>query len=425
MTDTGLPTAGPNQRQDRTPDWIAAIDPVELEAELTRDPYPLYARLRRDDPMAWIPSMRMWMATSWNLVREIAFDAKSFHGASDPAHMRLFGDGNVLSAEGPGHAELRSFIDPNLRRHRVPVYIDDLVRPIARNYLAGLGSKDSVDIVTEYFEPLSVRSLGDYLGFTAVESSTLQRWFHGLGAALVNKGLDEDGNFLAPEAQAHADIIKAEIRDVVIPICERVARHPDNSGLSHWLHDRMPEGTVRTVEQILPTLYVILLGGMQEPGHGAGNTLYGLFTRPDQFARVKSDYTLLDAAIHEGLRWISPIGIFTRRVAKETEVGGVRLLEGEIVAGSLASANHDEIQFQNGAEFDLDRVGKPHIAFNVGAHACAGRYFGAAVERIALEELLSAYPNIAPHPEKHARLSGWFFRAVVNLPVQLEGRRGW
>ncbi|KKC26650.1 cytochrome P450 [Sphingomonas sp. SRS2] len=400
-----------------TPKWLSEIDPVEFERALTDDPYPYWARLREEAPVAWVPSMQMWMVTRWREVRAVAMDRKSFHGACDPAHMRLFGENNVLSAEGAVHAEIRSFVDPHLRKNKVSTYVDDLVRPTARRLLESLKSRRKADIVAEYLEPVSVRALGDYLGLRDVPSAQLMRWFHGLGTALVNKGMDEHGNFLAPEAQQHADVIKAEIRATVDPILDRVRRTPDDSGLSHWVNEATPPGQPRSNDFIYPTLFVTILGGMQEPGHGAANTLLGLFSRPDQFEEVRADWSLIELANHEGYRWISPIGVFTRRVMKDTEVGGVLIPEGAIVAGSMASANRDPEQFPDGDVYDLRRPPKSHIAFNMGAHSCAGRYFGSAVQRIALEELFAAFPGLAQDKDADPTVSGWFFRATVGLPV--------
>jgi aromatic O-demethylase, cytochrome P450 subunit len=83
--------------------------------------------------------------------------------------------------------------------------------------------------------------------------------------------------------------------------------HSRTSALSHWLHDGMPQGQVRSREYIVPTLLTILLGGMQEPGHACGSTMLGLFTQPAQLCRVVEDKRLIPKAVQEGLRWLSPI----------------------------------------------------------------------------------------------------------------------
>ena len=88
---------------------------------------------------------------------------------------------------------------------------------------------------------------------------------------------------------------------------------------------------------------MILLGGMQEPGHGAGSVLYALLSHPDALAEVVGDLDeLLPAAIDEGMRWIAPIGTQGRRTTRALELGGVELPADAPVAAVIASANRDE-----------------------------------------------------------------------------------
>lgn len=70
-----------------------------------------------------------------------------------------------------------------------------------------------------------------------------------------------------PRGIRRADAAKEEIRSIVDPLLDNWIVNPDDSAISHWLHDGMPEGQTRDREYIYPTLYVYLLGAMQEPGH--------------------------------------------------------------------------------------------------------------------------------------------------------------
>ncbi|GAB3306217.1 cytochrome P450 [Epidermidibacterium keratini] len=397
-----------------TPGWLANLSGEELERQLTDDPYPLYERMRAEAPVVWLPQMQAWFVTRYDDVRAVAFDSEHFHGAADPAQIETFGAGNVLTAEGDFHTEQRAFIDPQLRKRKVPTYIEPLVRPTVDKLIEGLKSKNSADIVAEYFEPVSVRALGDLLGLESVDSATLQRWFRVLGEALVSKGVDDDGNLTNTEAFERANVVKEEIRGVVLPIIERVTAEPDESSLSHWVHDGTD--TPRSGEELWPTLYVFLLGAMQEPGHAAGNTLHGLFSRPDQLAELRADRSLLPKAIDEGLRWIAPIGAYARVAVAPQTVGGEQVATDEIVFGSMGSANRDESRWPDPDTFDIHRPPQVHMAFSGGVHTCAGSHFGKAVEEIALGALLDAFPDIAPDGDATTR--GWFFRAVQSLPVR-------
>ena len=83
----------------------------------------------------------------------------------------------------------------------------------------------------------------------------------------------------------------------------------------------------------------------------------------------------------------------------------------------MSSANRDSTRFPDGDVFDMQRPAQAHIAFNMGAHSCAGRHFGSAVQRIAMEELFNAFPSLAQDKTAKPTVSGWFFRATVSLPV--------
>lgn len=394
------------------------LDEITIE-QLENDPYPIFARLRREASIAWIPVLGSWIVSNWKYCRQIAIDSEHFGGGTDPALEHVFGQPCVLSVDGEVHAELRSMMDPHLRPRAISHYIDQLVRPVAQRHLAEIRDRGSAELMAEYFEPISVRAVGDLLGLQQIGSDTLRRWFHDLSSGFVNKALDAEGNFLNPAGFAASDAARTEIEAVVNPMLDRLEKEPDDSSLSHWLHDGMPEGQVRSREYIIPNLLVILLGGMQEPGHAGGSTLLGLFSRPDLLRRVIEDQSLIIKAVHEGMRWLSPIWTtMGRRPKHDFELGGVTLPAGQNVLLAYGSANRDEAQFEQADIFDLDRPSRAHLAFGTGKHVCAGSFFSPQVVRIALEELLGALPSIQLDPEHEVVVWGWFFRGPREIHVR-------
>jgi cytochrome P450 len=387
------------------------LDDISVEL-LENDPYPVFERLRREAPIAWIPALQAYVGSTWKECWEIASDFTNFGGTTDPANEHVFGQPNILSVDGDVHAGLRAMIDPQLRPRAVRAYIEDLVRPIVRRYLSQLPDSGSVELMSTYFEPISVRSLGDLLGFKDVESDTLRHWFHDLSTGFANKALH-------PEGFAVSDAVTVEIKAVVDEKLERLAREPDDSSLSHWLHDGMPEGQTRSPDYIYPTLFVILLGGQQEPGHGAGSTLLGLLSQPEQLRRVAADRTLVPKAVNEGLRWCSPIWTtLGRSPFQDVERAGVKIPAGGHILLAYGSANRDETEFERADMFDIDRPQHPHMAFGTGKHACAGSSFAPNVIRIALEELLEAHPTMELDRDKESPQWGWIFRGPKALHVR-------
>jgi len=339
--------------------WLEEISVDQLE----NDPYPVFERLRREAPIAWVPSVQANIASTWQECWEIASDFDNFGGTTDPANEHVFGQPNILSVDGDLHAGLRAMIDPQLRPRAVRSYIEDLVRPIVRKHVAVLPETGPAELMAQYFEPISVRALGDLLGFKEIDSGTLRHWFHDLSTGFANKALH-------PEGFAVSDAVSAEIRAVVDPKLARLSREPDDSSLSHWLHDGMPEGQTRPPEYIYPTLFVILLGGQQEPGHGAGSTLLGLLSNPDQLRRVGQDRSLIPRAINEGLRWCAPIWTtLGRSPYRDVERAGAKIAAGSHILLAYGSANRDETEFERPDVFDMDRAQHPHMAFGTGKHA--------------------------------------------------------
>lgn len=380
-------------------------------AELEDDPYPIYARLRAEEPVAWVPAVGMWLATTWDEAVRVTSEPESFAADMPGSPIdRSFGSPTILTCDGDPHRELRRAVDPKFRPHEVEEYIDGLVRPIVDARLEALGG-GVAELMGELFEPVSVLSLAAVLGLGELDAPTLRRWFAALADGATNFEAD-------PEKQAHSDAACTEIDERLAPLINRLEREPDDSTISHMLHAGMPGGETRPREAIMPSLKVILLGGMQEPGHGAGSVLYALLAHPQALREVQEDLDgLLPAAIDEGMRWIAPIGTQGRRTTREVELGGVELAADAPVAAVISSANRDERRFADPDAFDLHRERKRLATFGFGRHFCSGHAFARAQERIALRRLLERFPAIELAAEPP--FSGWEFRAPRELRVHL------
>ena len=382
--------------------------------DLEDDPYPLYARMRREAPVAFVPAVNIWLVTRWADVEHVAKSPELFtaHVKSSPIE-RTFGKPTILTTDGPVHKELRAGIDPKYKPKAVATYIEPLVRPIADEYLDALLAKGGGDLMAEYFEPISTLSLARSFGFEGIDMPTLRRWFYGLAQGAINFEND-------PERQKIGDAVSAEISEAADLIFDRLERTPDQSALSHMLHDGMPAGKTRPRALLLPTVKVTLLGGMQEPGHGAGSVLVGLLGNPDQMTDVQRDMDLLlPKAVDEGLRWVAPIGTQTRETTRAVEMGGVTIPAGAAVGALVSSASRDEARFTDPDLFNIHRNEGPHAAFGFGPHFCSGRWFARDQMIVAVKVLLERTKEIALVPDLLPQFRGWEFRAPTSLQVSL------
>ena len=383
-------------------------------AELEDDPYPIYAKLRAGSPIAWVPAVNLWLATSAAAVDLVTTRTDLFSAVVDGSPLDLsFGGPTILTLDGEPHLDLRKSLDTKYRPRVVAEYIDELVQPIADEYLASIASRPQrqAELVAEYFEPISVLSLGAVLGLGHLSADTLREWFHGLAMGAINFERD-------PAKQAINDATARLIDTELRPYMEKLRWEPNGSTIAHMLTSGRPEGEPRTVDEVLPSLKVIILGGMQEPGHGASSCLFGLLSDSEQWELVKAEPHRWDDAVHEGLRWVAPIGTQTRQAIQDVEFEGTIIPQGAAVGAVVASACHDESLFEDPGRFDIRRERRPNAAFGLGPHFCAGHAFARGQERIALRTLAEALPDLQLDPDYPVTMRGWEFRAPEALHVR-------
>jgi cytochrome P450 len=116
------------------------------------------------------------------------------------------------------------------------------------------------------------------------------------------------------------------------------------------------------------------------------------------------------------MRWISPVGTATRQVVADTELSGVRLPAGAMVAGVLSSANRDEQRWTEPDAFQLDRAEGASLAFSHGPHVCLGAWLGRQTMRVAVQTLWDRWGHIELVDEPS--ITGFEFRGPEQLIVQ-------
>jgi cytochrome P450 len=381
---------------------------------LYNDPYPIYARLRREEPVAYFEGTHEYFVTRFDDCRTVGSTDRIFgpSGSADRPEARVMGMPNVLTMSGEEHACLREGIDFNLSQERVRTYVERLTRPVVQRFIDGIKAKGEANLTTELFEPISVRCIGDVIGLTETSNDNLVEWFYAMALGLQNVAND-----LAVWDRLDAALADID-RQLGVLYDEALAR-PNNTLMSHVMFGGMPEGKARSLREISPTMRVIILGGLQEPGHAAANACAGLLSNPEQasvMAESPDEHAM--RAFDEGLRWIAPIGV-TPRVSKEDfEIAGTVIPAGSSVAIVMGSANRDETRFENADQFDMFRKKKQHVTFGFRPHFCSGHYLSRAMGEIALQEAFKQLPNLRLDPDQEVKAKGWRFRGVNVLPAK-------
>jgi cytochrome P450 len=387
---------------------------AEISVEqLESDPYPIYKQLRAEEPVCFVDSVGLWLVTRWDDVQHVDKSPDVFSGETEPSTLRRTFGPNLLASEGAYHSRIRGIIYPWFRVGAIGDYPDNVIAPIANELVDDFAERGSCDLVSEFAEPLSARVLKRALGLGFVEEETLRRWFVELATGAANFEGD-------PEKQAIADAASAEVNETLAPVVERLEREPDDTLLSSMVHTEV-EGERLTREEIQSNLKVMIVGGLQATTDLIALSMWAILSHPDQLEVVRGDEKLVDRAIEEAARWHAPVGTSTRQTTRDTELGGVKLEQGALVAAVLASANHDERNWTEPERYDVHRKEGSHLAFATGPHLCIGARLGRYEARTGIRMLLEQLPGLRLDPERPVEVRGWEFRSPQSLDVVFEG----
>jgi cytochrome P450 len=398
-------TAAIAERRGEGPSDDGAIGLDELEL----NPYPTYQRLR-DEGVVWVEAVDRWVVTRWEDVDAVERNTEDFTARErDSLQTRVMGR-TMLRSDGGEHRRLRRAVQGPLSPHAVEGHWLPLFRRFADDLLDGFAERGGGELMADFASPFAARCLGALLGLTDASDAELQRWSQALMDGCANYGDD-------PEVWERCDRAVAEIDAATDAAIARVREQPDESAISAMVHAD-GDGRPLVVDEIRANTELIIGGGLNEPRDGLAVAIWALLTHPDQLALALADESWWPRATEEALRWISPLALFPREVARPIVLGGTRLEPGARLALSMAAANRDERHWERPDEFDLTRAKQRNVAFGVGHHFCLGVWMARhQIGGAALPALFRRLPGLRFDLDDPPVIRGWVFRGPVRLPT--------
>ncbi|WP_435084312.1 cytochrome P450 [Gordonia hongkongensis] len=378
--------------------------------ELENDPYPIYQRLQAESPVAYAPDSHLVLLTTWALCEAAGRDDEHLHGPVEP-FKTAYGAPNILSLEGEGHAELRGAVNPPLRGKAVNSRRETLFREVARRRVEDIRGLGRADLAVDLLEPISLEVIGVMLGMDDLDMETRKKWFNSLGAYLVNRGRDAGVAELG-------EAVKREVRAYLEKRRASLSEESDGTVLWHLFHHGCPPGELRSIDHVIGSVNVLIVGGFQEPGHGIAATLLGVLPNEDYRNRLVEDPEKWGPiAFEEAMRWLPPFSVVERDVLKDMEIGGVLIPAGMSVGLVMGAANRDPARWERPEEYDLDRPQQNHMAFGFGRHTCVGHFTARGLSQVVLEETFRGLPGVRLDPDKEPWVHGWRTRGPKSLPA--------
>jgi cytochrome P450 len=392
-----------------------AFDPYD-EA-IRRDPYPLFARARREHP-AWrhegLPVVSVFRHAD---CQAILRDPQAWSNCFPPPPGFTEDDlpRSMLVVDPPEHTRLRGLVSQAFTPKRVR-QLAPRIEAIAEELLDEALARGEVDFVEALTYPLPVIVIAEMIGVPPEDRAQFKAWSDALVAPLGSV-------FFAPptpEMIAEQRRIRGDLEAYFVRLVEERRRNPADDLLTALVQAEL-EGSRLSFAELLAMLILLLVAGNETTTNLIGNTVLELLAHPDALAAVRADPTLVPGVIDEVLRFASPVQMDPRRATRDTELDGVPVAAGEFVLCWLGSANRDEAVFERPEVFDIRRERRNHLAFGFGPHYCLGASLATLEAEVALRVLLARTrrfyrPDDAPLP-LHPSI---VFRGVTRLPLVLE-----
>lgn len=388
--------------------------------ELADDPYPAYAKLRAECPVAHSEAWGgFWAVANYRDVVRVALDDDTFCSGQGVA-LPAIGQARPLlpiESDAPAFTRYRRLLNPLFSPAAIRRF-EPQIREIVTDLIDSFIERGHVDFVTELAQPLPARITLRMLG---LDEGAWTDFLHRIHVGVHDAAHDLDRSV-------------EELMGVYIALGAALEeRHergvPGDDVISHLAYAE-PEGGKLTEEEVLDICMLIMFGGLDTTASAIGHALYYLGRNPDRREWLRQNPDQIPVAIEEFLRFESPVQGLRRTVTCETELNNQRLCPGEKVWVLWASANRDPSEFDHPDEMDLERSPNRHVAFGVGKHRCLGSNLARAMMRISLEEVLERVPDYSIGPD--SELSRFADSSVVygltGLPAQFTPcprRPGW
>ena len=402
-----------------TIDWHPE-DPATLA-----DPYPVFARMRDEDPCFWSPRLKSWVLTRYDDVKAVCLDKERlssdrlrpfFASLPSPEAERIGQIIRYLSQwmvfkDPPDHTRLRRLTSRVFHAKSMQA-MRPQVEALAAWLMDGMDARTEFDFITDFAGPLPCLVI---MGLLGVEYSELAR---------VKRMSDDMALFIgssrtSPEKYDTAEAATHEMAGFFRELIEDRRRTPRADLLSELVHLRDDEGDRLTEDELVATCILLLFAGHETTTNHIANGLLALMRFPDQMERLRADPTLANDAVEELLRYDGPSGAQVRIVSQTHALHGKTLAAGQRVFIMLNAANRDPRAYPDPDRLDLERDGPPHLSFGFGIHICLGFPLARTEGQVAFPALLQRYRSIEPMTTSPAWINSLVFRGMTSLPVRV------
>ena len=364
-------------------------DPYDFEID--SDPYPVWKRLRDEQPLYYNDRYDFYALSRFEDVDRCSLDWETYISSKGTVLELIksgmeIPPGSIIFEDPPAHHLHRRL----LARVFTPRNINALepkVREFCARSLDPLIGAGRFDFIEDLGRQMPMRTIGMLLGIPEQDQEAIRDRIDD-GLRLTESSMPDF------EARYDESISQGSVFEEYI---EWRASHPSDDLMTELLQAEFEDetGTMRRLSrpEVLGYVNLLAAAGNETTARLIGWTGKVLAEHPDQRAELAAQPDLVPNAIEELLRYESPSPVQARYVTRDVEHHGRVVPEGSALLLLTASANRDERRFPDADRFDIHRTIDRQLAFGYGIHFCLGSALARLEGRIALEEVLKRFPS--------------------------------
>jgi cytochrome P450 PksS len=390
--------------------------------------YPLFKRMRSEDPVHYCQSAGYWILTRYRDVEAALHDERLSSdraglyinqlGSLDVKEIQNFlalTSNMMIDKDPPEHTRLRKLAKQGFTTRAIESW-RSIIENTTDRLLDRVQNHGGMDVVSDLSVPLPGFILPEIFGVPETDRANLLEWAMDIakifGAA---GGSTIDIEELARKANKAATQVSALIRQLV----EQRRRQPTTDLISLLTVAYQEQGF--NFEELPSVCIQIINAGLLTTTDQIANGVNALLSHPDQLQKLKKNPSLIDSAVEEILRFDTSVPFFFRIAQQDLTIGGKEIAAGSLIALGLGAANHDPEKFESPEVFDITRTPNEHLGFSSGIHFCLGAVLARMELTICLTTLLRRLPNLCFDPDKQAiptKHSILIMKGFDSLPVK-------
>jgi cytochrome P450 len=404
---------------------MAGVDLCDADLFLRGVPHDTFARLRREAPVSWCEETEgpgFWSVVRYGDVQTVNREWESFssaEGVSIPDwtdEARAGSQMMMLHMDPTRHTRYRLLVNKGFTPRMINRLRESLVLR-AKTIVDDVVERGECDFVVDIAAELPTQAIADIMGVPMEDRHRLRDWANHLTGS-------EDPEFHSSDD--HTATARAEMWTYANDLADEKRRNPEDDIISVLVNAEIEwEGEKHQLSEVEFDVFFMLLAvaGTETTRNVIGLGMEALFERPALWQQLVADPALLDTAVDEMIRWVTPVMYFRRTATRDRELGGQQISAGDKVAIWYSSANRDEDAFVDASTFDIRRSPNEHVTFGGGGpHYCLGANLARMEIRVMFDEIIRRIPDLR-QTGPAARLRSSQINGIKHLPVEFEPRR--